>query len=366
MRDGGISKYGRQIRFYIGAVRWAKSLFLMIWGVTLALSSAIGLAAPSPAPGGTNETRVVVIANTTAEADGLMAVLNSTDVRPSSLGAPLPAKEYVSPPSAPPKGLRGFYEANGVTVELWCVWELQSGNQDGTLGKVKLLPNVIQQPNKPLPAMVIAFGTAAGNWETSYNGIVVVGSAVLLHSLRSLENQEVTNALAKQGVALDQIIESSKGWNFLYNKQFTGLFKEKRAEIEAKFLKPPLNSATDPIVLLSPNLMGLSSINVTNASDYARADTETLNTARNEISKSDKTFEIGGVETTHGLIRAFTPKDAPFIYVTAITNRLGYFPMELSPRRAAQHVATINNAGVFTAYLIDWILRNPTLLTTSP
>lgn len=301
------------------------------------------------------DTRVVVLANTDAEADELMAVLNSRDVRPPTLGAPQP--------STSPRGLRGFYKANGVRVEFWCVWELADG--DNTREKVRQLPNVIQPRDKVAPAMVIAFGTAAGHWDKSHNGSVVVGSAVLLHSLPSLENKEVTETLARQGIALDTIIESEKGWKFLCDSNLTDFIKERRAEIKAKFLKPPLNPAADPDLLLSADRLGLASINVINGNDYARADAETLSVAVEAMSKSTKTFEVGGVETTHGIIRAFTPKTAPFIYVTGITNRLGHFPDELMPRRAAQHVAVVNNAGVVAAYLIDFILRNPNLLTRS-
>jgi len=354
---------------------WRKSLSVTGSVLALAVSGAIGQAAPASAPESATETRVVVIANTSAEADGLMAVLHSADVRPPCLGAPLPAEQYIHQPSStPPEGLRGFYATNAVTVEFWCVWELYGGKQpiDGTLNKVRQLPYVIQPPGKAPPAMVVAFGTAAGHWEKSYNGSVVVGSAVLLHSPTFLEKKEmaeaaeVTKGLKGRCVELDTIVESDKGGKFLANPNVARAFEEKRAEIEAKFLKPPLNPAADPVMLLLPNGLGLSSINVSDPLQYARADKETLDVALDAVSKNKTTFEIGGVETTHGLIRAFTPKDAPFIYVTAISNRLGHFPDELVPRRAAQHVAVINNAGVVTAYLVDWILRNPTLLTRSP
>lgn len=351
--------------------KWTKSLTVIGSVLTLAVS-AIGQAATASAPESPKEIRVVVIANTSAEADGLMAVLNSADVRPPTLDAPRRAEEYPHRLSGePPKGLRGFYNKNGVTVEFWCVWDVLGDNQspDNTLDKVRQLPNVIQPAGKA-PAMVVAFGTAAGHWETSYNGSVVVGSAVLLHSLRAFEGKEgvreVKKALEDRGVRLDTIIKSPKGWDFLTNKKVTDFFKEKRSEIEAKFLKPPLNPAADPVLLLSRNRLGLASINVTDPGDYASADKETLDVALDAIRTTTPTFEVGGVETTHGLIRAFSPEDATFIYVTAITNRLGYFPMELLPRRTAQHVATINNAGVVTAYLVDWIIRNPTLLTGSP
>jgi len=206
---------------------WVNGLSVTGWVLAQALSGMLVQATPPSALQSPKEARVAVVTNTTAEADGLMAVLNSTDVRPKSLGAPHPAEQYVhQSSSAPPEGLRGFYATNGVTVEFWCVWELLGGNEsiDGTLNKVRQLPNVIQPSGKLAPEIVIAFGTAAGDWETSYNGSVVVGSAVLLHSLNSLENKEVTEALARRGVALDQIIESAKGWDFLSSKLFTEFF----------------------------------------------------------------------------------------------------------------------------------------------
>jgi hypothetical protein len=349
----------------MGDLRWTKSLSVCGWVLVLAISSAVAQTASQSALESPKETRVVVVANTTPEADGLMAVLNSADVRPQFLSAPLSPEQYVRPQSkTPPEGLRGFYAANGVTVEFWCIWELSGGKQltDGTLNKVRQLPYVIQPPGKVAPAMVVAFGTAAGHWDISYNGSVVVGSAVLLHSLPPLEDKEVTDTLARSGVQLDQIIESKKGWDFLNSANFFTEKPEKRSEIEAKFLKPPLNPAATPSVMLSPNNLGLCSINVTNTNDYAEADKKTLEFAQAAIKNGNKKFEVGGVETTHGLIRAFCPTNAPFIYITAISNRLGAYRTELAPRRAAQHVAVVNNAGVVAAYLVDWILRNPTVL----
>lgn len=338
-------------------MRWTKSL-AVIAALALAVSSAIGQPAKRRAPESPKEIRVVVIANTDAEADELMAVLNSGDVRPPTLPAPQAST------STSPKGLRGFLKTNYVRVEFWCVWDLD-GVKDDTLSKVRQLPKIMQADKDP-PAMVIAFGTGAGFWETSYNGSVVVGSAVLLHSLPSLENNEVTEALKRQGVAPNTIIESEKGWEFLSDSNLTDFIKDKRCEIKAKFLKPPLNPAADPDLLLSADRLGLASINVINWNDYAKADADTLSAAVEAMSKNAKDFKIGGVETTHGIIRAFTPPNATFIYVTGITNRLGHFPDEVLPRRAAQHVAVVNNAGVVAAYLIDFIFTNPNLLTGSP
>ena len=67
--------------------------------LTVGVSGAVcQTATPSPAHS-PKETRVVVIANTNAEADGLMAVLNTADLRPTSLhDAPKPAENTSSHP----------------------------------------------------------------------------------------------------------------------------------------------------------------------------------------------------------------------------------------------------------------------------
>jgi hypothetical protein len=58
------------------------------------------------------------------------------------------------------------------------------------------------------------------------------------------------------------------------------------------------------------------------------------------------------VETTHGLIRAQT--NAPFLFVSGITDRVGSFHDEVYPRSYAQNMVAAHNAGV----AIAWILPN--------
>src|SRR5690242_10636531 len=94
------------------AVKRTTSLALIGWALVFGILSAV---AQTPTPSTPKQARVVVIANTDAEADELMAVLDSKDVRPASL---LDGPVHHSP-KTPPLGLRGFYENDRVKVEFW-------------------------------------------------------------------------------------------------------------------------------------------------------------------------------------------------------------------------------------------------------
>jgi hypothetical protein len=62
---------------------------------------------------------------------------------------------------------------------------------------------------------------------------------------------------------------------------------------------------------------------------------------------------ITSVETTHGVIRSMW--DKPFIYVTAIPNRLCHFPDE-AQSIYAQEFPSSHNAGIALKYVIPYFV----------
>lgn len=58
------------------------------------------------------------------------------------------------------------------------------------------------------------------------------------------------------------------------------------------------------------------------------------------------------METTHSVIRLCVPSPR-FLFVSGITNRLGYFNVEVSPRSYAQNFAASHNAGITVAWLLS-------------
>jgi hypothetical protein len=56
------------------------------------------------------------------------------------------------------------------------------------------------------------------------------------------------------------------------------------------------------------------------------------------------------LETTHGLIRA--QSNAPFMFVSGITDRVGHFHEEVDPSPYAQNTVAAHNAGIVLAWML--------------
>ena len=63
---------------------------------------------------------------------------------------------------------------------------------------------------------------------------------------------------------------------------------------------------------------------------------------------------MASIETTHGIIRAASA--APFLFVSGITDTVGRFDLEVTPRVYAQNVVAAHNAGVTLAWLLPGIV----------
>src|SRR5579872_7141725 len=133
-------------------------------------------------------SRIVLIANTDFEADGLLSILNDARTRPRGLVPPVfPAPEDGA------RGLRARYACSWVDIEVLCIYDAvrlthkDHKTVDQTSYKLEVLPSMIGCS----PDLVIAFGTAAypDRWE-SHNGSVYAGSAVLVHSREVSADQD--------------------------------------------------------------------------------------------------------------------------------------------------------------------------------
>jgi hypothetical protein len=49
--------------------------------------------------------------------------------------------------------------------------------------------------------------------------------------------------------------------------------------------------------------------------------------------------------------------DAPFIFVSGLTDRLGYFDQDLGPRTVAQNFLAAHNAGIAVVWTLAQILK---------
>jgi hypothetical protein len=104
--------------------------------------------------------------------------------------------------------------------------------------------------------------------------------------------------------------------------------------------------------MVNYDYVALADINVTNYKDYAWADSKVVDAYRALNSANP----IGSLETTHAVIRACTA--APFMFVSGITDRVGYFDQEVAPAPYGQNFVAAHNAGLAISYIIPRIATN--------
>jgi hypothetical protein len=224
-------------------------------------------------------------------------------------------------------------------VKVWCIQDLMYYNippnpakqsSSSSEEKYRVLPPVIQKDN---PDLVIAVGTAGYPSTTSYNGSVVIGGNFFIHNghpgnpKSDLQHNDIGKVLPTN--------VNSKIFD-LVNKDF-------KNQVEPKFIRTPRNPAEPAVCIASKVYTAISSINVTDYSEYNWVDHEAIEHFRSIENK----LPFNSLETTHGIIKLST--DKPIIFISAITDRLGYFDSEVN---AIQNYVSSFNAGIVAGQLL--------------
>ena len=121
--------------------------------------------------------------------------------------------------------------------------------------------------------------------------------------------------------------------------------------ISLEMIAPQNHPAGVLQLIIAPDAVGISSVNIPYipgsgaGAAYCNIDTTAI-----KLAQQAGATNITSVETTHGVIRSKW-KDAPFMYVTAIPNRVCHFPDEASGIYA-QEFPSSHNAGVALKYVI--------------
>jgi hypothetical protein len=239
------------------------------------------------------------------------------------------------------RGLRGaFASANG-SVEVWCIEDLLPAALDprSSDAKARLLPALVGGNGI---ALVVAFGTAASVTTESQNGCVIIGTNTFAHDPHV---QDSTSHWIPPHP--DALVSSA-----MDDATFRNVIgsEAERTSIDEFLLPAPLAPALRARVIADRRFVALADINVTRSADYALADPRVVLA----YHRSGATAPIGSLETTHAVIRACT--NAPFFFVSGITNRIGAFEAEVEPRFDAQNFVASYNAGVAVAALAQRIL----------
>jgi hypothetical protein len=297
--------------------------------------------------------RVVVVSNKWWECDPIVfALLNSNVIPPNfpwpdSLESPRkrPDQNHL-PPENPSPVPRAIFRFKNITVELWCISDLlehlpdKGAFQSSSEQKAKVLPKIFRFG--PTPSLVIALGTAGlPNDASSENGNVVLGTNIFMHD----PHPGGSNLDSKWSAGpFDEIINSP-----LSPSTFSAMTQLDWGSVSNRFLPVPINQAASNRSLANYDNVDLVTVNVTNYAEYAVTDPEIVRL----FAHSFPAGAASSLETTHGLIRV--QSEAPFLFVSGITDRLGHFDQEVTPRSHPQNTAPAHNAGVALAWLLPQI-----------
>ena len=294
--------------------------------------------------------RVLVIVNKWWECDPVINALLHEKARPKgALGWPLPSKlRHPRPRPAqeplPAEDLcptpRAVYALKNAWVEVWCVSDLlehmpdKAQYQSSTERKAEHLPRVFLGD---APALVVAVGTAGYPGDADVNGCVVVGTGAFIHNGHPGGSNPHSNWT---GGPFDTLLPSRVG-----EAEFARItsFDNK---INTRLVPPPNRPAAKLEVMAKADFVSLGTVNVTDYTEYAAKDEETLRA----FAEAGAGGAPASLETTHGLIRV--QSDAPFLFVSGVPNRVGRFDQEVAPNEYAQNFAAAHNAGVVVAALI--------------
>lgn len=261
---------------------------------------------------------------------------------PSVLNSPLPRPSAKYPPFLKPRALFNY---TNFDAELWCVSDqlndAESYCQSSSSLKAALLPKIF---SAGAPDLLIAVGTASSSTESpNRNGGVAIGTAVFLHDAHP--NGE--NPLSNWSGQSDQLIASP-----ITTKLFSQVASFDAASALLHFLPLRRNTSDAPVVTVGFDDVALGTLNVTNYGDYKYKDPETVAA----YLKSGSANRAVSIETTHGLIRLSCPQ-APFLFLSSITDRFGYFDGDVSaPALAdAQNTAAAYNAGVALRWIFAYL-----------
>ncbi|MCF6407318.1 hypothetical protein L3C95_30770 [Chitinophaga filiformis] len=292
--------------------------------------------------------RIVLIGNKSWEVEPILNALLNVRMRPQELKDPtlLNYPWTFAQGTAKPRAVWDSYEQ--ITIELWCVQDIMDPkwNPSSSQGKHESLPKILQyRPEKP--DLVVALGTAAlGLNGGNNNGCVVFGSNIFIHNYHP--NGENPQSQWDDPADFEKVLNSAVNAN-IFNRLDDATIKL----IEQRLLKPYLNPSDNIGVMSDKDYIGVSVVNITNYADYEYSDESGLKA----LADTGNKLPVGSVETTHGVIRLMC--DAPFLFISGITDRVGYFADDVDGtdgngniKTEAQNFTAAFNIGVCLSHLI--------------
>lgn len=306
------------------------------------------------------QKRVLIIANKWWECDPLCNVLLHDDARPQleelrkpiernhPRPHPIPKSDDKSPFNLEKVKPRLVYELAQLRFEVWCVSDLleelpEGQPQSSSEEKANRLAQVFKDSSDV--ALVVAFGTAGYPAAESENGTVVCGTRVFVHDGHPKGDD---NRFSRWRDQRFETVLPSELTEARFNA-ITTLETSPKPTVMYRFIVEPLNPAGYSRLLARHDFVALSEVNVSNYDEYKKKDEET----KDAFAKVANVSSARSLETTHGVIRLSV--EAPFLFVSGITDRVGFFADEVNPRAYAQNFVAAHNAGIVVAWMIPRI-----------
>jgi hypothetical protein len=331
-----------------------RRIFLATAGATLITGPTASLAQTTAG----KTLRIVVVANRYHEADGLMAAVCNQMAR--SLNLSIPYNVVWPRPFPPdlsvsqkPRCLIDIRKKPSDTdpsarMEIWCIDDLAETKGDSS-AKESAMDKITNYGSAP--DGVVAFGTAGYPGLASNDGCATIGGTIFIHDASNDASGPHGNW--SWAGKMDTLVPSKTPASF-----FSSVSADQKLlnTISLEMIPPPNHPASVLQLIIAADAVGISSVNipapvnVPASTLYCDVDTNAIVQAQ---AKGATT--ITSVETTHGVIRAKWP-DAPFIYVTAIPNRVCHFPDEASGIYA-QEFPSSHNAGIALKHVMAYFVR---------
>jgi hypothetical protein len=212
--------------------------------------------------------------------------------------------------------------------------------------------DLITKYTKPpsAPDGVIAFGTAGYPGLPSNDGCATIGGTIFIHDASNDVSGAHGGNWSWPGY-MGALVPSKTPASF-----FSSVAADQKTldAISREMIAPQNHPAGVLQLLIAPDAVGISSVNIPGGSPGSPPPYCVIDTNAIVQAQAAGATNITSVETTHGVIRSKWP-DAPFIYVTAIPNRVCHFPDEAS-QKYAQEFPSSHNAGVALKHVIAYFV----------
>lgn len=289
-----------------------------------------------------NSDTIAVVVNKEWEADAVLSVLISSSSRPANLAIPVDIQFPLARTTRPSLTQlpRLIINQSGVSVACWCLDDLIPPGRESSDSneKTSVLESLLGVRSMKGANCVIAVGTAGWPTEDPEAGAVVVGSRAFVCDPAVPAAGELFSPVL---CPMESEIDPERGLKAL---------RENASQVRHRFLPAPRGGLPDPNLYVSKDNLALSFVNVNDQTLYGAVADQVL------AHCATRGLVPNCLDTTLGLISRYT--ESNFVFIAGISDRLGHFVDDVTPRQASQRFVASYNAGIVLAWFLALLLAD--------